>query len=296
MLPCGLAATLPLYRCIWNGLSNGERVFLEVHGPRFRSYQHTLDCGSDFNEFLWEHEKSGGADVRYNRHCYLQEFMNKTELIDLGFCGQSFTWRGNRNGQLVEVRLDMGLINTSWQTVWPNSSVTNGKTLGSDHCPVIVSCKPRDENRKRLFRFEAFWMKDEECRGIIKNAWEVNRDENPLDRWNYKINCCRAKLNKWSKDKFKNRGRQISDMIDRLGNLQHNWKENRHEIDEMSKMVDQLRSQEEKFWQQRSHVQWLNEGDANTRFFHQSTLQRRRRNKVVALKDNNGNRWKPRGW
>ena len=245
-------------------------------------------CGGDFNEFLWEHEKVGGAEVRHNRQCYLEDFMNKTELIDLGFSGQKFTWRGHRNGQLVEVRLDRGLANASWQTTWPNSTVTNGTTLGSDHCPIIVRCKPREEMRRKLFRFEAFWSKDEECKGIIKNVWEGTREGNLLDRWNHKINLCRGKLSRWSKEKFKNRGRQIGDLMDHLGYLQLNWNANRFEIDETSKLIDQLRSQEEKFWQQRSRVQWLKEGDANTRFFHQSTLQRRRRNKVVALKDSEG--------
>ena len=151
-----------------------------------------------------------------------------------------------------------------------------------------MRCKPRAENRRKLFHFEAFWTKDEECIGIVKDAWEVTREGNLLDRWNYKINICRAKLIRWSNAKFKNRGRQITEMMDHLGALQHNWSVNRHEIDELSKKVDQLRSQEENFWQQRSRVQWLREGDANTSFFHQSTLQRRRRNKVAALKDNEG--------
>lgn len=43
--------------------------------------------------------------------------------------------------------------------------------------------------------------------------------------------------------------------------------------------------QEEDFWKLKSRIQWLNEGDANTRFFHFSTLQRRRRNHITSLKD-----------
>lgn len=30
---------------------------------------------------------------------------------------------------------------------------------------------------------------------------------------------------------------------------------------------------------------WLNQGDANTKFFHMSTLNRRRRNRITSLKD-----------
>ena len=35
-------------------------------------------------------------------------------------------------------------------------------------------------------------------------------------------------------------------------------------------------------------MQWLNEGDANTKFFHQTTLHRRMSNCVISLKNDNG--------
>lgn len=77
--------------------------------------------------------------------------------------------------------------------------------------------------------------------------------------------------------------------MDQLGCLQQNWGRNSTEIDLLSKKIDLLWSQEEFYWQQRSRVQWLREGDANTKFFHQSTMHRRRRNKVVSLKNSQGN-------
>ncbi|KAM1588614.1 hypothetical protein FF1_027652 [Malus domestica] len=59
-------------------------------------------CGGDFNEFLWESEKSGGSQVLYNRPQYLASFLNMAELLDLNFHGSPFTWWGMRNGELVE--------------------------------------------------------------------------------------------------------------------------------------------------------------------------------------------------
>lgn len=67
-----------------------------------------------------------------------------------------------------------------------------------------------------------------------------------------------------------------------------NWGPNREEILKLTVAVDKLREQEESFWKQRSRVRWLREGDANTSFFHQSTLQRRRRNKVVKILKDDG--------
>lgn len=43
--------------------------------------------------------------------------------------------------------------------------------------------------------------------------------------------------------------------------------------------------QEESLWRQKSRISWLKEGEQNTRFFHQSVLIRRRRNRILRLKD-----------
>ncbi|KAM1305682.1 hypothetical protein ACFX2F_023186 [Malus domestica] len=56
----------------------------------------------------------------------------------------------------------------------------------------------------------------------------------------------------------------------------------------MTIRVDKLREQDECFWQQRFRVKWLRDGNANTAFFHPSTLQMRRRNNVVKLRRDDG--------
>lgn len=56
-------------------------------------------------------------------------------------------------------RLDRGMVNECWHSIWPNTSVLIGTCLGSDHCPVLVNCEPHIRKRKKLFRFEAFWVK-----------------------------------------------------------------------------------------------------------------------------------------
>lgn len=40
---------------------------------------------------------------------------------------------------------------------------------------------------------------------------------------------------------------------------------------------------EEAYCRQRSRIQWLNEGDRNTKFLHQMTIERRRNNKILSL-------------
>ncbi|KAL6190713.1 hypothetical protein ACLB2K_037107 [Fragaria x ananassa] len=60
----------------------------------------------------------------------------------------------------------------------------------------------------------------------------------------------------------------------------------------LTSKTDQIASywaMEEMFWKQRSRISWLDHGDMNTHFFHQTATSNRRRNKILQMRDDNGN-------
>ncbi|CAN6559258.1 unnamed protein product [Malus baccata var. baccata] len=267
---------------------NEKHMFWEWMINHFTPSEIPWICGGDFNEYIWAHEKAGGAEVLYNRPRYLEDFMNSSNLFDLGFNGPTFTWRGLRYGEWVEERLDRVLVNDFWQDLWPNSSVTHGTVLASDHCPLLIKSDLDGPKGRKLFRFEAFWAKEEECQNLVRSCWAHRQHDDGLVNWGRKLKVCRSRLSRWSGTKFKRRGLQIQDLLAQLDDLQREWGPNQDEIREKSQLIDDLRVQEESYWCQRSRVNWLRDGDANTKFFHHSTLHRRRRNTIVKLKDEDG--------
>ena len=52
--------------------------------------------------------------------------------------------------------------------------------------------------------------------------------------------------------------------------------------------LNELYDKEERMWQQKSWLQWLKCGDQNTKFFHGSATQRKRRNFIKGLRDEDG--------
>lgn len=112
-------------------------------------------------------------------------------------------------------------------------------------------------------------------------------------RWLNRLANCRSQLIQWNRRTFKRRELNITALMSKLTKLQQNWSAHIDEITETTKLVDRLLVQEESFWHQRSRVKWLRKGDANTKFFHQSTLHRRGSNHVLKLKTENGT-WEER--
>lgn len=58
---------------------------------------------------------------------------------------------------------------------------------------------------------------------------------------------------------------------------------------QLRKEYAEVLQSEEEFWSVKSRYNWLIQGDRNTNFFHTSALIRRRRNRIIFLKDSLGN-------
>lgn len=52
--------------------------------------------------------------------------------------------------------------------------------------------------------------------------------------------------------------------------------------------MHKLLKKEELMWFQRSKTKWITDGDHNTKYYHLKTVHRRRKNKIVMLKNNEG--------
>lgn len=55
----------------------------------------------------------------------------------------------------------------------------------------------------------------------------------------------------------------------------------------IKKRINELWRQKEMYWGQRSRLKWIQWGEKNSRFFHATVLQRRERNNLYRLKDEN---------
>lgn len=136
----------------------------------------------------------------------------------------------------------------------------------------------------REFKFEAYWLEDKECGDVVRKAWGYQcSDEKDFRR---KVKNVTQALRKWSKKRHPNARAIIEDLERKLTALTNSPGDPSHR-EASNRIIEQIKRvwrQEESYWLMRSRISWLKGGNRNTKYFHATTIQRRQRNKISALR------------
>jgi len=99
-----------------------------------------------------------------------REAVDTCGLLDLGLHGDRFTWQRGR----IRERLDRFLADANWMQLFPFSQVSIYARYKSDHAALISDSeiKAWDRNEERGFKFEPTWLAHEECKQIVRSAWQ----------------------------------------------------------------------------------------------------------------------------
>lgn len=272
---CSAVYASPIYSVrsnLWNHLASLQN---DVQGP--------WTVLGDFNEILNFSEVSGGS-FSISRDNLLANMMSDCNLMDLDIVGGHFTWRKNiQNGGHIRKKLDRVLAGIDWRLAFPHALVELLPSHGSDHNPLLMSCKKSPSIKAIFFHFQAAWIDHPEYGNLVENAWNQT-DGNII-----------AKLCK-VQDKSLIFNKEIfGNLFKRKRQLEARIKGVHIQLDscassDLIRMERQLQSrynevlaQEELLWYQKSRENWVKFGNKNTKFFHTQTIIRRRRNYVTGL-------------
>ncbi|KAL0406149.1 UNVERIFIED_CONTAM: hypothetical protein Slati_3928800, partial [Sesamum latifolium] len=169
-----------------------------------------------------------------------------------------FTWCNHREApNTVRVRLNRVCAALEWQNMFPNFWVTSEVARGSDHNPLVIDLNAaRDSElpfRRRVFRFEAMWMRSAECEALIQELWNSEASGDAGSR----LAACTHQATSITRRRVHSE-------------------------------LEEFLSREEIMWKQRGKAQWLSEGDRNTPYFHAQASGRRQKNSITRLWDKNG--------
>lgn len=211
----------------------------------------------------------------------------KLGLKDMGFIGDLYTCIIKDLFLTIRARLDRALSSSSWSARFPNSAIHHLKCSYSDHNPLKLvfdnGHTPR-QHRNRSFKFESMWIRHTDCAKLIVEIWDPESDVlSSLDN-------CRIGLINWSRRSIGSVKGQIKKTRHRLGELQEATITDDTKLEEkkLKSELEEILERENAMWKQRSKVQWAQEGDRNTRFFHSRASRRLAKNEIRGLKDDQG--------
>ena len=191
----------------------------------------------------------------------------------------------------IYLRLDRALATNDWISYFSGTRVLHLVDSTSDHCALLIADSiAMQPSRKRKFHFKEIWTKKKECKDIIKNAWEGCLHMGTPDSISSSLQSYVAELEKWNKAVFGYVPKQIQSKRKALNELTLQDRDGvmGKEINSLRKKINDLLDCEETLWHQRSRVFWYGQGDQNTKFFHSKASQRRKKNTISGIWDENG--------
>eukprot|EP00253_Pinus_taeda_P018598 PITA_18598 len=111
-----------------------------------------------------------------------------------------------------------------------------------------------------------------------------------------KLKEIKGKIRKWNREEFghimeeKQKLEKEMEDIQQQIILEGRDEERSKEEGRIINQLEERRKQEEIMWRQKSRINWLREGERNTKFFHQAMIQNRQRNQIFSIKTAEGER------
>jgi hypothetical protein len=211
--------------------------------------------------------------------------------VDLGSSGNNFTWCNKKWGKdCIKQRLDRGIPNIHWRLAFPRVAVYHLGAINFDHASLLIDTNPADGTYPRPFCFEAMWANDPRIFIVVDDAWQRNVVGSPSYILCKKQSFTTSALIKWNKEVFGHCQTRIKEITSNIECIQCKVASESNAMEEarLQQELNLWLSRNETMWKQKSCETWLREGDRNSRFFHLSSIIRRRCNSIDAIKADNG--------
>ena len=134
------------------------------------------------------------------------------------------------------------------------------------------------------------WSIREACRDIINACWREGANLDTLGGIAKGLKQCVANLTRWNMSVFGLIPKQIQKKRRALSELvvQNRDGSRGNEVNKLRKEINELLDNEEIMWHHKAKTQWLGFGDRNTKYFHSMASERRKKNTIFGLCDEEG--------
>ncbi|XP_058776557.1 uncharacterized protein LOC131650867 [Vicia villosa] len=242
----------------------------------------------DFNAIISSDEYRGNHSPSKIPMADFFNWSNDNHYIHLPTVGNFPTWSNGRKGRnLTEKRMDRAICNTDFLDACCTLVCSTLPRFKSDHFPILLTFEVDKISFKSQFKFLRMWSSYDDCINIIQSSWNANVSGCLMFILDRKLRILKENLKSWNINVFSNVINKVEEAETNLKEIQanissHGYDELRHanEIKAQNELEIALNIEEE-FWKEKTRLNWLVDGDRNTRFF-QQYAKIRRKTKVIS--------------
>ena len=251
-------------------------LFEEVRQKLESISKPTLLLG-DFNVTLHAWERIGTFTCDRSMREF-SEWIADLNLIDIPLHGVKFTWRRNNS----QSKLDRGLCSQSWITKFSNMNLMGLNRSTSDHNPLLLTLVPHENWGPKPFRCYDAWFMNPHFKAFLSNECRSIPDV-PLHN---KMKIIKTPLKSWRRENFDVIDKKIADLEVVIHDLERKGEDRVLDSVEMARLkaassiLHQWLIRRERVWRQKARTYGFNIKDHNMKFFHASTIFKRKKNEI----------------
>lgn len=248
----------------------------------------------DFNCPLFPDDRLGST-VRHAKTVDFAECVHYCGLHDMQQVGCRYTWNNKQQGDnRVYSKLDRVLINEEWMANLPDSYVNFLPEGWLDHTPVVIQFDKAVVIGKKPFKFYDMWASHHSFDEIVAKAWQRPVVGTPMFKLVQKLKMLKSDLKELKKSCYSDIKMRYYTARAHVNQVQEELQkkpcDNTLLVKEKELLEEfcDLRKDYTSFLYQKSKMKWIQEGDENTSFFHNSVMIRQYHNKVLSVHDLQG--------
>ncbi|XP_073137349.1 uncharacterized protein [Henckelia pumila] len=239
--------------------------------------------GGDFNVVRDASECLGSSGGRQLPMDEFNHFVLESALVDAGFEGSSFTW----TNKSIWKRLDRVFVSVDWGDHFNSIRVEHLSRTVSDHCPLLVSA-PVFARRPSSFRFQSMWTRHPGFLQTVRLNWNMPCSLQGMPRLFAMLKRLKGHLKWWNRDVFGNifdkiaeaeRSVRLAEAACEADPSEHSWTLLSRCNEELSRVT----AMEADFWKQKAACNWLEDGERNTKLFHNMVKKKNVVNKIFRI-------------
>ena len=160
---------------------------------------------------------------------------------------------------------------------------------------MLVQLEKGYGSSPKLFKFFNYWSKHTAFLAIVKESWMEPMSGSPIKVLHRKLKRLKQRLKVFDREMFFDLSMRVKAKRVELDRVQEEvLRQPRADLVQLEKKLSmelyELMQAEEGFYKQKSRIQWLREGDANTNFFHKFVAVSQSRSTITTLIDSDGNK------